>query len=319
MIRSRPSCRTFDRCGTNAYVVNMTLILTAMNQRCVIQISDRRLTANGILVDDEANKAISLTTPDARLTLGFTGLARAGTFDTRDWIMEAVNTAAIIDASAWGIITRFANIATQTFKDTSAIRRLTDTTRRLEIVFAGYSHAVEPPLMVYACVTNAHGDSSIGEFRIDWSEEQKNATGVPAWLSTAGNDAALQDEDVSLVVAALKKKISPKNLQAVLHSRMVKIADRPASRGLIGKQFDTIILERSGGPVTTMYDSSIVKDEVHMASAIFVHGPSQVSMYKDLLVRAGNPTQAMVVPRVHRNAPCPCGSRVRYRECHGRT
>ncbi len=56
----------------------------------VIQISDRRLSADGRLVEDESAKAGVLTCSNARLAFGFTGLARMGHFSTRDWLLDAL-------------------------------------------------------------------------------------------------------------------------------------------------------------------------------------------------------------------------------------
>lgn len=65
----------------------MTLILGLANQQQVILISDRRLSVNGKVVEDESNKAATLNLQDARLAVGFTGLARAGRFQTRRWLL----------------------------------------------------------------------------------------------------------------------------------------------------------------------------------------------------------------------------------------
>jgi len=66
----------------------MTLIIAAGNPDQFVQVSDRRLTANGVVQDDESNKAIVLNCANARLSIGFTGLAKVGTFNTRDWILS---------------------------------------------------------------------------------------------------------------------------------------------------------------------------------------------------------------------------------------
>lgn len=61
----------------------MTLILGLGNREQFIQISDRRLTSNGLPQDDESNKAGMLICANGRLAFGFTGLGRAGTFETQ--------------------------------------------------------------------------------------------------------------------------------------------------------------------------------------------------------------------------------------------
>ena len=69
----------------------MTFILTLGNGDQVIQLSDRRLTVDGTLHDDESNKAGVLISDDARLAFGFTGLARIGSFATQQWLAAALN------------------------------------------------------------------------------------------------------------------------------------------------------------------------------------------------------------------------------------
>lgn len=63
----------------------MTLVLGLINHRQAILVSDRRYTVNGQVLDagdDERNKASVLFCQDARVAVGFTGLAKAGDFDT---------------------------------------------------------------------------------------------------------------------------------------------------------------------------------------------------------------------------------------------
>jgi hypothetical protein len=55
----------------------MTLIVALMAPAQAILVSDRRLTKNGQLVDDEKNKATVLVCADGRVAVAFTGLAVA--------------------------------------------------------------------------------------------------------------------------------------------------------------------------------------------------------------------------------------------------
>lgn len=288
-----------------------------MNERCVIQISDRRLTSNGKLIDDEANKAIALTTPDARLTVAFTGLAKAGSFHTRDWLMDAIHDVARSDQSAEGIIKRLANVATKKFTETDAVRDVPQASRRLDIVFGGYSLGSVPPKMFYANVSNLRGDGTIGKFDVEWWIERRPFERSPTFLRSAGFDVATDDKNAAHVIKALQKMIDPQDLLAVLHSHAVKVADSPASKGMIGKQFDTIIVDRDGAdPIALGYESDIAKPVSFSPSTITIAGPGQIMMTKDLKFWTDDPDAVVVVPRVHRNAPCPCGSGKRYRECH---
>lgn len=51
----------------------MTLILSLGNLDHIVQISDRRLTINGKLVEDESNKCGVLFCLNARMGFGYTG------------------------------------------------------------------------------------------------------------------------------------------------------------------------------------------------------------------------------------------------------
>ena len=64
----------------------MTLIVALGNTEQVIQISDRRLTCDGKLIDDESNKCGVLFCLNARMAFGFTGLARWKNFETTKWL-----------------------------------------------------------------------------------------------------------------------------------------------------------------------------------------------------------------------------------------
>lgn len=206
----------------------MTLILTALNERCVVQVSDRRLTSNGKLVDDEANKAIALTLPDARLSVAFTGLARAGSFDTRDWLMEAIHRASKDEGNAPALIERVADTATRTFKETPSICSTAPQNRRLDIVFAGYGLLQTPPILFHAQVSNLMPDGTIGDFQVDAHLERRPNEGPLSMLYSGGFDTAWEPEDGEVIRSAMDKLVSPDDLVSVLHNRMVKIADRAA-------------------------------------------------------------------------------------------
>ena len=71
----------------------MTLIVAAGNKDFAVLAADRRLTSNGKLVDDEANKATILACYDARMAIAFTGLATWGSFSTEKWLLESLSVA----------------------------------------------------------------------------------------------------------------------------------------------------------------------------------------------------------------------------------
>ena len=140
----------------------MTLILGLANQQQVILISDRRLSADGKVVDDdrdEFNKAATFNLQDARLAVAFTGLARAGTFQTRRWLLAALLDSANPDYQMEPTIKRFCNRATQDFAKIVVPRKLD---KRLTVVLAGYCYNEMPPRCYYWLVSNFEGFDSDG-------------------------------------------------------------------------------------------------------------------------------------------------------------
>jgi len=55
-----------------------------------VQVSDRRLSIDGVMRGDESNKAALLFATDARMIVGFTGIAKAGSFTTAHWILDTL-------------------------------------------------------------------------------------------------------------------------------------------------------------------------------------------------------------------------------------
>jgi hypothetical protein len=113
----------------------MTLIITLANQQQAILISDRRLTSNGKVVDDESNKAAIFNCQDARLAVAFTGLARAGAFQTEFWLLESLVESAKPDYLMAQTIQRFCERATQDFRKIIVDR---NSDKRLTVVLIGY-------------------------------------------------------------------------------------------------------------------------------------------------------------------------------------
>ena len=99
------------------------------------------------------------------------------------------------------------------------------------------------------------------------------------------------------------------------------MADRPAANNTIGKQLSILTIPRSLEQlVVSGYYSNINTNTYYMHDMVILN-PSSGHMMKDLqLTKIGGPDieRPMIVPRVGRNYPCPCGSGKKYKKCHGR-
>jgi uncharacterized protein YecA (UPF0149 family) len=100
-----------------------------------------------------------------------------------------------------------------------------------------------------------------------------------------------------------------------------EMADRISAQGVIGKQISTITLPRDINlSAETGYHSNSVTYSVAMPDMVTTIDEHRRTAHGGISIRVANPKTAapMTVPRVHRNSPCPCGSRIKYRKCHGK-
>jgi len=93
----------------------MTLNVVACNYWHVVQVSDRRLTLNGIPWDDAANKCVVVGCRDALLSITYTGLAYIGEVPTDEWIHGIVDASPGAKRSMGFVVDLLERAATEAF------------------------------------------------------------------------------------------------------------------------------------------------------------------------------------------------------------
>jgi len=324
----------------------MTLILALANGEQVVMLSDRRLSANGILVDDESNKAALLQARDARLLVGFTGIAAvgyfpgrpqkvpatwqgplpdpssgpppAGAFRTSFWMLEALVESAPPDHLSSPMIERFAARASAQFEKL----QLAHPNKGVLFCFIGYSYDGGAPKLMLRTVSNFAGRLQSGPtFRVD---EAPDGEPLPtAFMYAYGVPEALDP----LEMEKLGKLVSERRPAQALVGKGLEIlraaANSPQGQA-IGKQVSSAILPADPArQVTFDYHSDVVTNTIAGISVIEARGGDHGTMLlADPLVRLGTTgarASAPVarVPKVGRNAPCPCLSGRKFKNCHG--
>lgn len=119
----------------------MTVLLSLVNHDQAILVSDRRLTINGRLDEDESNKAGVLLCRDAELAFAYTGLAKADGFETKHWLAEALTACAPPDFHIEPLLHRFAERAAADFAKLRESRR----DKRFTLLLSGYCYECDPP------------------------------------------------------------------------------------------------------------------------------------------------------------------------------
>lgn len=166
----------------------MTLVLTSISPKYVIQVSDRKLTwltgpNKGKEADDKTNKAVVVCN---RLVIGYTGLAKIGGQKTDDWILDVVSS--VIPYSVERIKKTLAERANKNFERI----RLPSKDKRHAFMISGWARfdSQDAPLTPFvSIISNAHDFAAI-----KWLDEAQNefTTGStalgnhPYFLAAAG-------------------------------------------------------------------------------------------------------------------------------------
>lgn len=295
----------------------MTLVLFAINRRQAVQISDRRLVSNGAAVDDEYAKGIVLLVPDARLLVSFTGLARAGRFETRKWIFDTLAGFGSDYSNIRTVVETFTDKLNQSFGSLPGLSRVAEHLRILEVGFVGYSYPVDRPMAIWAKITNRSVDGQIGRFKALYGGETDPDAPVVTGALGLGCTNATSRSDFLQLREALSADLPTRALRSIMTRIITRAADTPAANGLIGKQLDYIHLPAdSNDACTSGAESMVAKHRLEMPPTVYIGSGGSIAMERLSLWREPTGTP-ITVPRVRRNQPCPCGSGQRYRNCHG--
>jgi hypothetical protein len=306
----------------------MTLILAAVNQRQAVIVSDRRLSFDGVVHEEESNKAGTIDFRDAQFAFAFTGLAGYGTFRTRPWLLTALMEASKPDGLAGHTWPRLAKLASEQFS------KFPERFRALSIVFAGYRYDEDPPRAAVVLVSNSENiDGSVSttpaeSFETSWVREKRPTDEPLALVMALGRERAVEPGEITMLATLL---IADKPARAIVGKAVDVIrtaADRAVARQYIGKQCTSIVLPRSvAEAVESEYHSEVKASAVHGVSYVQARGGASGIYAVDLPsfeIRREDSPASVTGPKIGRNAPCWCGSvhpdgrRKKYKHCHVR-
>ncbi|PTE07389.1 YecA family protein [Mesorhizobium helmanticense] len=288
----------------------MTLILLANGKYHSIIASDRRLTANGRLVDSAANKAIVLQAPGYRLLFGFTGLAEAGRYKTRKVLTDAISSLAPTCPTIEALIRGLRDVFDNEFRN-APVRNIREALRSLAIGFVGAVISGQQSKAVYGSIMNIDhfGESkAVGSFKM-----QGHITG--RGLGVLGARSAVSEADEQEILALIDRDAPHGVIAGKMADRIRVAAAKPQASGTVGDMISwaainrrTLAVEFGQYPQSTLESSS--------PTFIFVDMWGEVSTVEGISVIG--PEAKYKLPFFERGQPCPCGGGAQYRRCHGR-
>jgi hypothetical protein len=310
----------------------MTLILSMVNSDQAIVVSDRRLTRGARVVEFDGeekggNKGFLLTCDDARMIVTFTGLAEAGPFITRRWLLETLMDVKEPDHRIEGIAVRLAERAKEIEK-----LRLAPRDRRLSMAMAGYVYDAEPPRGSLIHISNFEQmdapkpvllDEAQGFFSIEAVREPRPApeTGEVGSVLALGADRALVDEDWEDIHELVTTR---RSVSAITNRAVHAIRSASGRSRTIGRECMSIVLPSTPQePARGSFHPDGAASVGHHFGSIDLRSNS-IGMIVDspeawAEEADGTPVLFEERPRKQsRNAPCACGSGKKYKKCCGR-
>ena len=249
-----------------------------------------------------------------RLLYCFTGLARVNRHVTSQWILETFQKTG--KNNYWDIIENFSERASKYFRD-SQIRLLPGSTRRLTIMLTGYrpdNSIVNTLISNFQDFKNfVDHPEALTDFHI---HPECSIPGIenPTMIQAIGQFGALEKRDETQLREMLKQRLPAEALRSKAVDLIQEISERSKSAGTVGKKINTGRLNRNNPLTPTAgYASDEVEQQINLLDQIDLRSSGPGIAIQRLTLATDSPT---IFPNVHRNAPCPCGSGKKFRECH---
>jgi len=304
----------------------MTLILAVGGPTFCFQVSDRRIThttqsGRVVTVSDRAAKAILVHTQDARLVIGFTGLARAPGFATQDRILFHVRELGLQGVfQSLPIIHGLADRLTEDLART----RVSPTERRLSVLVSGFRQVHDEKQLSVGLISNFQSLKDVAqEVNVHTAgPECRVYTQIPpdplaTGIFPVGMTRSVKSSDLRTLRQALQAPGARFEDVVGLAVRAVVNASRDtSSRRTIGDSVMMTAVFSDGRDPTGMYYPAKPSSTVYFPDIVTASPDSNTRIRFG--VEALDSSAALAVPPpTHRRAPCPCGSGKRFRSCHG--
>ena len=132
----------------------MTLLLAMVNDSYSIVLGDRRLVCNGTVCEDESNKVCVLFCDDARVAIAYTGVARHGSFQTKDWLRDTLFEIGTTVHTLDDVLAEFQVRASREF------RRFPLASRHTAFLISGYRHGASGTVAICCLLSNFNPDET---------------------------------------------------------------------------------------------------------------------------------------------------------------
>ena len=279
----------------------MTILAAIINKSHALLIADRRITANGQLIDDEQNKICVLFCDDAKMSVAFTGFEKFQGFDTSDWIAKTLSEIGQSNGDICTILAELSKRATRDFSKYSAY------SPKLTMLFCGFVYwdgLVIPS--VYTVSNLENKQMTDYTFQVTTIGDTRSS----CFVEFAGVIPAIPIELKNNLLSLLAKDVAPQALLrfAVRHLSIAARSDQ--SGNLIGQQFNSAVIDsKMDTAVTSTYHSKMSSYKAYGASVVVTRGLMSfgIEIFSQSILAS---------PEIRKKDPCWCGSGKKFKNCH---
>jgi hypothetical protein len=278
----------------------MTLLLSIANEGIAIMLSDRRITSNGKIVDDEFNKLCVLFCDDARMAVTFTGIATYGDFNTSDWLCNTISDIGGDTGTIHNIINELKG------RLSAELRRLSLGREKLTILFGGFVYGESRPQARTYQLTN-------------WDEQGVVYDHFSLMIITPQDDCIVHVDGMGLSVEKQDKQnlknllglnLPPRQLLRYCIKVMQSAAKSGKSFGLVGEQINTAIIHAS--------PDTVVNGTFHSSKFVNYFCSPNMVVTKGMIVLGSfiSTNGILAGPEIKKKQTCWCGSGLMFKNCH---
>lgn len=268
-----------------------------------ILVADRRISRAGRLIDDEHNKICVCFCKDAKIAIGFTGIATFGAFSTADWIAATLAAPENAGASISEVVEALRS------QLGPKMQSLGVEDHRLTILCVGYVYwTAHPEPRIYEI-------SNIGAGGMACAEALLRVVAPPhpseAFVALAGATNAVPAHTLERLKEILQnEKLQPQEILRFAIRHLQNAAKSSAALNSIGEQCNSAVLRREIDTfVTSTYHSARKTNRAYAANMV-VAGRSEF-----LGVEMGGP-DTLAGPDIRPKDLCWCNSGIEFRKCH---
>jgi SEC-C motif len=231
--------------------------------------------------------------------------------------METLLAVAPPDRTIRSVVRRLANAASDRWARLPRTIALKD--RGVAFLFGGYEYDSKGPKPYWCLVSNFvdGGRSSKADFAV---AEGPDTT---AYMFAAGACRSPDQREMKDLRTLVEERRPAKAVVGKTVEIIQRAAEAPAAAQTVGKQCTSIIVPaQPDAPVEQAYHTAVTTNVIHGVNQIDVREGSGILVMNPSLTQDRSPSApgnepAIAVPKLGRNHPCPCGSRKKYKRCHG--